>query len=511
MKRLLTTKEPYHVERGGKVRRKLPVAPQRFASPCNAEQLAPSCNAEQLASVTTVAPTSIAVVDVATSLAELVAGSKTNRFCQQIQSVLVVDVHLLVIVQYGLVTDEPGGLKAFYEGQLHQMVVDIWNRTVAQPVNLVYNIHGNTIVVAAASAPLQWTKVYDVSWCTREDFAMVPREEIALVGAYEFSSGTKLIVAVLSWRTSMPRQAAVRNMGRIKAAIRHGVQPNFKDDVPVIICGCFNNKVMHTGGLLFELGGEFDMVSEGPSNPLLHAMFQGCQALHGGEDTLNNGAFHFVVTDENFMTPDHRSTSTKVSERSAEQPACKKEHVTLNPRNALQDQHSTRKKVSERSAEQHACKKELVTLKSFNAVQRYERKIRVQQVTLTPKVYTYYERFLNNLTAHATENQQLMLENVFQRYAGGNVAYYGRRGVCQGTPYSLAEKVDTMLQEAEKRRNLYIATLPSGKLRRTFSCNAEQSSSPRRLSNYHLNKMMVAWEHDYESWMHEEQWKGFHK
>ena len=173
------------------------------------------------------------------------------------------------------------------------------------------------------------------------------------------------------------------------------------------------------------------MVSEGPSNPLLHAMFQGCQSLHGGEDTFNNGAFHFVVTDENFMTSDHRSTSTKVSERSAEQPACKKEHVTLNPRNAVQDQHSTRKKVSERSAEQHACKKELVTLKSFNAVQRNERKIRVQQVTLTPKVYTYYERFLNNLTAHATENQQRMLEDVFQRYAGGNVAYYGRRGVCR--------------------------------------------------------------------------------
>ena len=122
---------------------------------------------------------------------------------------LVVDVHLLVLVQYGLVTDERGGLKAFYEGQLHQMVVDIWNRTVAQPVNLVYNIHGNTIVIAAASAPLQWIKVYDVSWCTREDFAKVPREEIALVGAYEFSSGTKLIVAALSWRSNMPRAQAI--------------------------------------------------------------------------------------------------------------------------------------------------------------------------------------------------------------------------------------------------------------------------------------------------------------
>ena len=121
-----------------------------------------------------------------------------------------------------------------------------------------------------------------------------------------------------------------------------------------------------------------------------------------------------------------------------------------------------------------------------------------QHVTLTPTVYTHYVRFLENLTAHATGNQQQMLEDLFQRYAGGNVAYYGRRGVCEFTPYSLPQKLDIMLKAVEERRNLYIATL--------------QSRNQKYLaSRYDLKQMMSAWEDDYKSWMRPEHWQGFHK
>jgi hypothetical protein len=223
---------------------------------------------------------------------------------------------------------------------------------------------------------------------------------------------------------------------------------------------------------------------------MLHAIYQGCQALHGGDSTLNNGSFNVLVADVSFMKRDQYLSPKNGSER--REHVCRTERGSLQPRNAVQ----------------HATK--------------------AQQVTLTAKVHTYFERFLNNLTAHATEDQQQMLEGVFQRFAGGNVAYYGRRGVCgwgsQDTPYTLAEKLDIMLQEVEKRRNLYIATLLSDNLRSSSRCNAEQlperfpiaNLSAEELpiftsSSYHLNQMMLAWEHDYESWMHEEHWKGFHK
>ena len=450
MKRALTAKEPYHAERGEKVRRKLPDTLQRAASPCNAEQLASSCNAEQLASTTTTDPTSIAVVDVATSLAELLAGTKTNGICEQIKTVLAVDVHVLVLVQYGYVTDASDGLKAFYEGQLHQKIVDIWNRSVAQPVNLVYNIHGNTVLVTATSTTLR--SFIDVVDETKED--------VAQVCAYEFASGTNLIVTAVLWRTNMPRADAQRRMLLIKSAILQRARSVFVDDVPCVICGRFNNKVMHTEALLSELGKEYKMVSEGPSNPLLHAIYQGCQAFHGGEATINNGAFHVLVTDRSFMT----------ARKQVSVPACEKEVVTLIPRNAVQLASSA------------------------------------EQVTLTPNLHTHYVRFLDNLTAHATDDQQQMLEDLFQRYAGGNVAYYGRRGVYDFTPYSLPQKLDMMLKAVEERRNLYIAALQSRNPCSRFSYTGNFTAS-----RYDLNQMMQAWEADYKSWMRPEHWQGFHK
>ena len=122
------------------------------------------------------------------------AGRKTNAICEQIQTVLAVDVHVLVLVQFGFVTDASDGRKAFYREQLQHRIANIWNDSVAQPVNLVFNIHGNTVLVAATSASLKSFKVVDET-----------QEEVSQVCAYEFASGNKLIVAALSWRTNMPR------------------------------------------------------------------------------------------------------------------------------------------------------------------------------------------------------------------------------------------------------------------------------------------------------------------
>jgi hypothetical protein len=229
--------------------------------------------------------------------------------------------------------------------------------------------------------------------------------------------------------------------------------------------------------LLSELGKEYKMVSEGPLNPLLHAIYQGCQALHGGEATFNKGVFHVLVTDQSFMARDQPSTSKEVSERNAEV-AANKEVVAGT-----------------------ACKEGFVTLISRNAVQRAS-----VQITLTPKVHTHYLRFLDNLTVHATEDQQQLLEDVFQRYAGGNVAYYGRRGVYEIMPFTLPEKLDIMLKEVEKRRNLYIATLQSRN-----RCSRFSRTRNFTLSRNDLRQMMSAWEDDYESWMHPVHWQGFHK
>ena len=116
----------------------------------------------------------------------------------------------------------------------------------------------------------------------------------------------------------------------------------------------------------------------------------------------------------------------------------------------------------------------------------------LSQVILTAKVHTHYERFLQNFTTHATEEQHIMLEGVFQRFAGGHVAYYGRQGIWEDTPYTLAEKLDIMLEAVEKRRNLYIATLPEH--RRI----AAQHGNPEDLSADDLSHMMTAWENDHE-------------
>ena len=123
----------------------------------------------------------------------------------------------------------------------------------------------------------------------------------------------------------------------------------------------------------------------------------------------------------------------------------------------------------------------------------------------------YYERFLNNFTANATEEEQTYLEDIFQRFAGGNVAYYGRQGVCTER-YTLAEKLDTLFEETDKRRKQYIDTLPLQ--RRNAVQRAHESTTDwadNNLTSEDLKKMMTAWELDYKSWMHEKHWKGFHK
>jgi hypothetical protein len=468
MKRALDSQEPYHAERGGKPRRKLPVAPPRAASTCNAVQLAYHNGLDYTREATTTDSTiNLAVVDVATSLAQLRAGGKTNGICEQIKTAVAVDVDVLVLVQYGYASDASHALKSFYAEHLHQEIVHFWSESVGQRVNLWYNIHGNTVVVTAASTTLR--SLIDVVDETKAD--------VAQVCAYQFASGANLIVTAVSWRTNMPRADAQRRMLLIKSAILQRARSVFVDDVPCVICGRFNNKVMHTEALLSELGKEYKMVSEGPLNPLLHAIYQGCQALHGGEATFNKGVFHVLVTDQSFMARDQPSTSKEVSERNAEV-AANKEVVAGT-----------------------ACKEGFVTLISRNAVQRAS-----LQVTLTPKVHTHYVRFLENLTVHATENQQQLLEDVFQRYAGGNVAYFGRRGVCEIMPFTLPEKLDIMLKEVEKRRNLYIATLQSRN-----RCSRFSRTRNFTLSRNDLRQMMSAWEDDYESWMHPVHWQGFHK
>jgi len=442
MKRALNSQVPYFAERVGKPRRKLPVAPQRVSSTCNAEQLA--------FTTTTDSTITIAVVDVATSLATLRAGRKTDSICEQVKSALAVHVDVLVLVQYGHASDASNDLQAFYAQHLHQQILEFWSESLGQRVNLWYNIHGNTVFVTATGTTLR--SFIDVV----DEF----NSDVAQVCSFEFASGIKLIVTAVSWRTNMPRADAQRRMLLIKSAILQRARGVFVDDVPCIICGRFNNKVMHTEALLSDLGKEYQIVSEGPSNPLLHAIYQGCQAFHGGEATINNGAFHVLVTDRSFMT----------ARKQVSVPACEKEVVTLIPRNAVQLASSA------------------------------------EQVTLTPNLHTHYVRFLDNLTAHATDDQQQMLEDLFQRYAGGNVAYYGRRGVCEFTPYSLPQKLDIMLKAVEERRNLYIATLQSRNPCSRFSYTRNFTAS-----RYDLKQMMSAWEDDYKSWMRPEHWQGFHK
>jgi ribosomal protein S14 len=73
-------------------------------------------------------------------------------------------------------------------------------------------------------------------------------------------------------------------------------------------------------------------------------------------------------------------------------------------------------------------------------------------------------------------------------------------------PFTLPEKLDIMLKEVEKRRNLYIATLQSRN-----RCSRFSRTRNFTLSRNDLRQMMSAWEDDYESWMHPEHWQGFHK
>ena len=80
---------------------------------------ASSCNAEQLATLTSIGPTSIVVLDVGTSLAELKAGRRTQSIGDEIAKVLRADVQVLVLVEFGCVTDSSDGLKAVYKEELH--------------------------------------------------------------------------------------------------------------------------------------------------------------------------------------------------------------------------------------------------------------------------------------------------------------------------------------------------------------------------------------------------------
>ena len=114
-----------------------------------------SCNAEQLATLTSKETTSIVVLDVCTSLAELKTGRRTVLIGADIQAVLSVDVQILVLVQFGCVTDSSEGLKAMYRDELHAQVQDMWIHSVGQPVELAYSIYGNTIIVTETGKLVQ--------------------------------------------------------------------------------------------------------------------------------------------------------------------------------------------------------------------------------------------------------------------------------------------------------------------------------------------------------------------
>ena len=455
------------------------------AEQCNnsANKRAKQCNAEQHARTgrrkrRIRAENSVVVLDLLeVSLEALKTGLKTDEICEKIKSALRVDVDVLVLVHFGVVTDSSGELQRFYSEVLHPKILRMWSASLPEherPVDLVSSVLANTVLVAATSRALKTSPVVMKDTC---DQGSAYHEDIAQVGHLQLASGFNLVIACLSWRSNMPFRAMKRNMVLINDAIQHGFLPFLdKQDVPCLICGRFPNRALSTGGLVNELGGEYEMVSEGPDNPLLHAFHRNCKVSNGGESQKKLQAFNLLVKNRSsVMTGEQDSTSEQGSDGNAEQHACRKERVSPTLRNAEQRAPRT--------------------------------------VTLTPRVTTpFFERFLENLTrcqADMTGKEQDLLDAIFQRYAGGSVRYYGRQGVCGNSCYSLAEKLDVMLEEVDKRRKRYIKCLPDTRRRHLFHQMFEQQV-PVELTEKDLQQILNEWEHDFESWMNPEHWEGFH-
>ena len=274
------------------------------AEQCNnsANKRAKQCNAEQHARTgrrkrRIRAENSVVVLDLLeVSLEALKTGLKTDEICEKIKSALRVDVDVLVLVHFGVVTDSSGELQRFYREVLHPKILRMWSASLPEherPVDLVSSVLANTVLVAATSRALKTSLVVMKDTC---DQGSAYHEDIAQVSVCQLASGFNLVIACLSWRSNMPFRAMKRNMVLINDAIQHGFLPFLdKQDVPCLICGRFPNRALATRTLLKELGGEYEMVSEGPQRPLLHAFYRDCIVWNGGEIEKKLEAFNLLV------------------------------------------------------------------------------------------------------------------------------------------------------------------------------------------------------------------------